>query len=500
MKKFLLFVCLTCSFNVVQAANLLEVFQQAQSSDPIFQQAVSQRLSTKQGVPISVAGLLPNIFLTANPSVSRTGVAGSNFEKTSPTSSGFINPRNNTQRAYSLTLTVNQTIFDFAQFSTVAGQVALSKGADATLNAALQDLMVRVASAYFAILLDEDTVRFNEATKIAFAKQLDQNLQQYKVGLKTLTDVYTAQASYDTAVANYIAAQTTLANDKENLRVLTGIHYDHLASLSENFPLISPQPTHMETWVKTSLEQNWSIKASRYNTENARQIIKQQFAGHLPTIDFQGTLNRSYDFNINSGPVFNERPGPGTATSREAALLINVPIFSGGGAVAHTNRAVYDYQVAQQQTEQTMRDTLNSTRQSYQNIVAGISKVAADKQAIKSTISSLEGLKEGYRVGTQTLVDVLNQQQKVLEAQTNYATDRYAFVNNILLLKQAAGTLCYDDLRAINTWLIEHDEKIIQEQESALIQQDTTVGAPTPENHEQTKPLKKPKTRKKHQR
>jgi outer membrane protein len=62
-------------------------------------------------------------------------------------------------------------------------------------------------------------------------------------------------------------------------------------------------------------------------------------------------------------------------------------------------------------------------------------------------------LEASYRVGTETLVDVLNQQQKVFQAQTQYATDRYAFVNNILALKQAAGTLSFDDLCAINAWL-----------------------------------------------
>ncbi|MBV9576869.1 MAG: TolC family protein, partial [Gammaproteobacteria bacterium] len=71
--------------------------------------------------------------------------------------------------------------------------------------------------------------------------------------------------------------------------------------------------------------------------------------------------------------------------------------------------------------------------------------------------SSLEGIKASYGVGTETLVDVLNQQQKLFQAQTQYASDRYAFVNNILALKQAAGTLSFDDLRAINAWLVDED-------------------------------------------
>jgi outer membrane protein len=279
--------------------------------------------------------------------------------------------------------------------------------------------------------------------------------QQYNVGLKTLTDVYTAKASYDSAVATHIGAQTTLANDRENLRVITGVYYTHLSILSDDFPLISPEPADVNEWVKIALIQNWSIKSSQYSASSAREVIKQQMAGNLPTLNLQAAASRQYVDSINKYNTFSERNGPGSTSERSLTLNLNVPIFEGGGVVAQTNKAKYDYQVAQQQLEQTIRNTVNTTRQSYNSLVAGISQINADKQAIKSSISSLQGLEASYRVGAETLVDVLNQQQNVLKAQTQYATDRYAFVNNILALKQAAGTLSFDDLRAINAWLVD---------------------------------------------
>lgn len=452
LSTMLLFMVL-CT--LAHATNLLEVYCQAQTSDPVFQQAIAQRLATQQGVPISVASLLPNIQFTATPQVSRVGYAGSQYQPVITNSTAFINPRNLTERTYTMNLTLTQTVFNFAQFSVVAQQVSLSKGADATLNAALQNLMIRVSTAYFAVLQDEDNLNYADASKVAYAEQLDQINQQYKVGLKTRTDVYTAQASYDSAVATYIAAENNLANDRENLRAITGIYYSHLATLSDDFPLITPQPRSMEAWVKTALMQNWTIKATQYNVAGARENINQQLAGHLPNMNVQTTFSKQVEDNINDYITFAERRGPGTISDRSIMLNLNVPIFAGGGVVAQTNQAKYQYQLAQQQLEQTIRQTVNTTRQSYLGIVAGISKIKADKEAIKSSISSLEGLEESYKVGTETLVDVLNQQQKVFQAQTTYATDRYAFVNNILALKQAAGTLSFDDLRAINAWLLE---------------------------------------------
>lgn len=455
IRHLFLFIILFCWQITAQAADLLEVYQQALCSDPIFQQAVAQRLSTKEGFPISLSAILPNINLVAYPSETRTGYAGTFFSATVPGLPNAFSPRNTTTAAYTLTLTATQTIFNFAQFSAAAAQYALSKGADATLNAALQNLMVRVSSAYLAVLQDEDALRYSESAKIAYAEQLDQVQQQYNVGLKTVTDVYTARASYDSAVANVIAAETTLTNDRENLRVITGIYYPYLKKLSDDFPLITPQPANVEEWVCISEAQNWSIKANKYNVQSARQVIKQQVAGHLPSVQLQAQIDRIYSNNINGYQSFNQRNGPGVRSDRIIGLNVNVPLVAGGGVIAATNQAIYNFQIAEQQLEQTLRQVINVTRQSYLGIILGKTQISADKQAIKSNISSLEGMEASYKVGTEILVNVLNQQQKLYQAQLQYAQDRYKFVNNILALKASAGTLSFDDLRAINVWLID---------------------------------------------
>ena len=365
----LLLIALTCMPFMAHAADLIDVYKQAQCSDPTFQQAVSQRLSTKEGVPISLSSLLPNLLLNFNPTIARQNFSGSNL--TTDFNGNTISPRDNTQRAYNLTLSLTQTVFDYAQIANLEGALATSKGADATLNSALQNLMIRVSKAYLAILENEDKLSYADATKVAYKEQLDQAQQQYDVGLKTITDVYTARARYDSAVADVIAKETDVTNSRENLRVITGKYYPDLSKLSERLPLISPHPTNIDSWVKTAIQQNWAIKTTQYSVENKLQNVHQQFAGHLPTMQLQGSLERQYQDNINGYQSFNQRNGPGTETSKTVGVNINFPIFSGGGVVAQTNQATYDFQVSQQQMEQTLRDTINQTRQSYLNVISG---------------------------------------------------------------------------------------------------------------------------------
>ncbi len=445
LKFFLLFFI--CCTPVWAAADLLQVLRQALVSDPTFQQAISQRLSTREGVPINLAGLLPSLSAS---------LAAPNYTKyaSSGPASGHLS---GTQKGYNLNLNLSQTVFDFGKFAGLASARDLAKSADATLSAATQNLMIRVASAYFAILRDQDNLVYIKSTRTAYAKQLDQITQEYKVGLKTITDVYTSRASYETSVANDIAAEATLATDKENLRAITGVLYPTLARLREDFPLISPQPANIDDWVTTAGQQNWSVKAAQYQAESYRNIIKQQFAGHLPNADVQLGYNNNYF--AASGNTFFQTNGSSQTHTSTASLNFNFPILAGGLVVAETDQAKYNYQVALQQLEFQLRSTLTQTRQNYLNVVAGISKVSADKQSIKSNIRSLQGMQAEYRVGTEILVNVLNQQQNVFNAQQQYAADRYAYVNNLLALKQAAGTLSEEDLAAINSWLSD-DAKI----------------------------------------
>ena len=134
-------------------------------------------------------------------------------------------------------------------------------------------------------------------------------------------------------------------------------------------------------------------------------------------------------------------------------MNLSIPLIKGGEVLALTRKAQYDYKVALEQLEQQLRNTLTQTRQNYLNVVSGISKIKADRKAIQSSKSSLNGMQAGYEVGTETLVNVLDQQQKVFLAQTQYTNDRLNYINSLLALKQAAGTLSIEDLKQLNTWL-----------------------------------------------
>lgn len=475
LKKILLISTLLSWHFTAHAADLLEVYQQALHSDPVFQQVVAQSLVTKDNVPISISYILPNISLFANPTITRYGLSGTEYRTGSIGNINFYDPRNLTQRTYTLDLSLKQPVFNYGLLENIYVQLENAKSACASLNAALQNLMIRVAKAYFAVLRDEEELTYTLASKRYYQFQSNQINDQYQAGMKNITDVYTAKAAYESSAAAYITAEKRLANDRENLRAITNVYYPHLSYLKDNFPVISPQPNNIERWVKTALMQNWSIKAAQYSLEAAKQNIKQQYAGHFPTISLETSFARNYTYNINRYASYIDNNGTGTITNKSIGFNIDIPIFEGGGVVSKTNQARHLYDQQTQILEESIRTTVTNTRQSFMNIVAGASQLKADKHVINAAVQSLQGTIDRYHSGIQTLLDVLNREEVLYDAQITYATDRYEFVNNVLLLKEAAGTLKFEDLRAINTWLTSNDSYHIQPFQDKLLRQNQTI-------------------------
>ena len=439
----LIFLLLSLGVNAPSfaATTLIDIYREALNSDPIFKQAYSTYMSNKEATPQAAASLLPS--LTTTGSLSRTS------NQNDPTA--FIDGYDTTYNSDTYTLLATQPLFNYQAWMNVQKAQNAVKQAEATFNAAAQDLIIRVAAAYLNVLQAKDTLRFTQAEKRANFRQLEQAEQRYKVGLDAITSVYEAQASYDSTVAQEIADQNNLINQFENLRKLTNRTYPSLADLeSRKLPLVSPQPSRVDVWVETALGQNFTLAASKFALAAAKKNIKIAQSGSYPTLDVQGSYT----------DLDNDDSTERTTTGQTSVASLNLtfPIVQGGLVLSQTRQAKYDYQTAAEQFEETYRETLVNTRTAYNNIIDGINQIKADRQAVKSSQNSVDSTEAQFKVGTRTMVDVLDAQQKLYQAQTQQATDQYNYINAILALKQSAGTLSVADLVEINAWLSQNGD------------------------------------------
>ena len=430
-------LCITLAFLVCKntvAADLVEVYQMAEASDPVYRQSVAAYEATLEAKPQARALLLPTVSLSAN-----TVTNDQNISTATGTSPGEVS-----FNSHGYSLDISQPVFRYDRYLSLQQADLQIQQAQAELDASLQDLIIRVAERYFEALAAVDNLNFVRAEKTSLGRQLEQAKQRFEVGLIAITDVHEAQAGYDQSVANEILAENLIDNTHEGLREVTGNYITDLASLGDTMPLVTPQPDVIEEWTQVSQQQNLQVIAAKSQLENARQEIKIQQSGHLPTLDI--VANKGYS---SSGGRF----GGAQIHSTAIGLELNVPLFEGGLVNSRTREAHSLYNQVFQQLEEAYRAAQRQTREAYLGVISGISQVKALTQSVISSESALEATQAGFEVGTRTTVDVVASQRALLQSKRDYARARYDYILNTLRLKQAAGTLTPEDLHKINSWL-----------------------------------------------
>ena len=431
-------LAVTC---VSRADDLVSVFSMALDSDPQYQAAVASHEAALEIVPQSLALLLPDINLRADVSRNRFH----NRNDPTPTADDPDPKKTNyyTNRTYSALL--RQSVYHRDRFIALEQADSRVAQADAQLESAYQDLIIRVARRYFVVLGAMDNLEFVKADKAAIARTLYQAKQRFEVGLAAITDVHEAQARYDTAVSEEISAERLLDDAKEALRELTGETPGVLEILREVIPLAEPQPTAKELWVETATEQNPLLLASRAATQAARQDIEIARSGHFPTIDL--TLEHAHRNNNFGGLV------PLKRNDSAIGLEVVLPVYQGGLVSSQTRESRSLYSQTQQDQVRIFREVERQARDSYRGVISEISRVKALKQAVISSEKALEASEAGFEVGTRTIIDVLDSQRDLLSVRRDHARSRYDYLLNTLSLKQAAGILEEPDLVQINDLL-----------------------------------------------
>jgi outer membrane protein len=418
------------------AEDLIQVFRDAQRYDATFSAARNSLAAGRERLPQGRALLLPTLNLSASATRSRIDLNSYN----EPVSPSFI--RNPDATGYTLTLT--QPIFraqNLMQYEQSEYQV---RQAEATFGQAAQDLIVRVAQAYFDVLGQYDTLVLVRAQKAATSEQLAQAKRNFEVGTATITDTHEAQARYDLINAQEIAALNDLQARRRQLQLISGKEYTELKQLRGDVRLSPPNPENPDTWADLAEKQSYTVLIQDAAAQVAALEAKRATAGHMPTLDFVATYGQTNQTSTLTNPVGND------TYSSSVGVQLSLPIFQGGSVTSREREAAAQYQKARDDLDNAKRTAVLTARQLYLSTLNGITQVGALEQAKVSSQSALDSNKLGYEVGIRINIDVLNAQQQLYSTERDLALARYNTILNNLKLKQAAGTLREEDLEEVN--------------------------------------------------
>ena len=410
------------------ATNLTDAYRDALAYDA---QYASARAAWQAGQEKSVqgrAGLLPQVNVTGN---ARHNEVETDFGDTDYSSN-------------SIGVNAAQPLFrmqNIVQYEQSKNQVKI---AEMQFKVAGQDLILRVAQAYFDVLQSQDNIAFINAQKAAIAEQLAAAKRNFEVGTATITDTHEAQARYDLAVAQEIAEQNTLNIRLRALEKLIGKPPGALDSLAEPARFKAESGT-IDDWANRAAEGNLQAEIQRIAKAIADQEVQRNRAGHYPTLD--AVAGYSVNNNLSAGMARYD------ANVANIGLELNLPIYQGGLTSSRVREAVANQEKARQDLENATREASLQARQAWLNVNSGAARVQALQQALVSTKAQLDSTKLGLDVGVRTNLDVLDAEQQVLSARRDLAGARYAYLLSGLSLKAAVGTLSPADLAEIDQHL-----------------------------------------------
>ncbi|MGQ3051617.1 MAG: TolC family outer membrane protein [Roseateles sp.] len=324
--------------------------------------------------------------------------------------------------------------------------------AQSDLEAAEQDLIVRLATAYFDVLAAKDALTTSQANKAGISEQLASAKRNFEVGTATITDTREAQARYDLAVAQELAAENDLRVKRVTLDQFVGRVGVEPKGLAVPVALPALPSSNIDTWVATADEQHPGVRRARLGLEIAQLDTQIARAGERPTLDASATLGGQNVHNNLNG-IAAAQSGAGTGKNASIGLTLSYPLYTGGLTQNRIRETLVLEEKARNDLDFARRAVAEGTRRYFYLVQSQKAQVSAFEAAESSTKLALEATQLGYKVGVRVNLDVLNAQTQLYSTQRDLAKARYDVVVNSLRLRQASGQLRPEDVAAANSLL-----------------------------------------------
>lgn len=413
-----------------QAEDLFTVYQHAKESDPRISVAEAGYLATLEKGPQALAASQAQVTLTGRASYS----AGLNWAETSKSNSSTVSG--------SYTLSLSKPLYRLrVKESIIQANILIAQSEEALL-AEQQNLISRVAEAYFTYLQARDAADLSRAEADAIDRQNKQIAAYFEAGRSAITDVKESQARNAEAQSNVIVADQNVEIALEGLYSLTGRDYKILRGASAQTPLVVPKPNDIKAWANQAANKNKQVLSAQYGVDIAQKTVDIARADKKPTADL--FANHSTSLSMAKMGVDNQ------SIDTSVGVQFNMSLYDAGKTDAAVREARYNFHKAIQTVEVQRRAAVRQTRTYFLNIKTGQAQITALKRSLQSSQTAAKATQEGFQAGTRTAVDVILSLRETYRAQRSHASARYDFLLNTIRLKQSAGTLNERDLQALS--------------------------------------------------
>ena len=403
-----------------QTQTLEQALALAYERNPSLQAARAHLRATDEAVPLAQSGW--------RPSVDGTAEIGRMHQSIKNMGSADMTPRD-------MGITVTQPVFrGFRTVASVDSAKARVMAERASLQDAEQQLLLDAAKAYLDVVQGQAVVKLTRGNEEVLKQQLDQTQQRLDVGEVTKTDVSQSEARLNVAMASRLQAEGELDNARATFARLMG---DMPGSL-EQPSLVLTEPKTLEEAIEIAKNNNPAIVASTYNHDAAKSDVTAQQGSLLPEVNVVGSASRGWDQSIQ----MQNRQDSSAIMAR-----VTVPLYRGGADYAKTRAARETVVQRRQELEDARLKAREGAIRAWQNLTTARAAIKAHEAGVRATEMALAGVREESKVGTRTILDILNAEQERLNAQVNLVKVQHDEALAILQVKAAVGRLTAQELK-----------------------------------------------------
>ena len=428
------------SWSQTASMNIKQVYQAALEQDASIRASRAAADAGRERLPQARAGLLPQISATASRN-------NNNLDSTSPNLLGNPVTTNDQYFSDSKTLQLRQPVMNMQRWLQFEQAKSLVEESEATLDRDLQNLVVRVAGAYFEFLMADEQLELVLAQKKMYTALVDAAKKGLAAGSGTRTDIDDAQARLDMASAQELEARQNQDQTRRQLEVLINQPVGSVAKLNvAALKLVGPLPANLDEWTQKAEKNSPEMKAMQARLDAARREVSKSQAGHLPTLDAVAQWSNSGSENITR---INSR-----YENKSIGLQLNVPLFSGGYVNSTIRQAVAEQTRAEESLEALRRDLGVRVHREYRGVSEGVMRVRALEQAARSAEQMMKSTQMSLKAGARTQLDVLNAQQQYTLALRDLAQARFVYLMSKVKLAALAGDDAVASVDEVNASLV----------------------------------------------
>jgi outer membrane protein, protease secretion system len=429
-----------CAVSPAWAIDLAEAYRLALVQDATIRASRAAADAGRERLPQARAQFLPNISISSSRNRNDLDTTAPDVRGIESTSRDLYNSANDT-------LTIRQPIFRkqlAAQYRQAQAQV---EDANANLERDEQNLVMRVAQAYFEALHADEQLLLVGLQKTAYTAQVDAARKGFAAGSGTRTDIDEAQARLDLAIAQELEARQGVDLTRRRLQVIINQPITQpLAPVDvRKIQLTPPSPVNVEDWTLLAETASPEIQSAKAQVEAARAEVDKARAGHYPTLDAVAQLSRSNSENVTR---LSSR-----FTNKQIGVQLSIPIFQGGYVNSQVREALANLERGENKLEELRRDLGVRVHDQYRGVAQGVLKVRAFEQAVRSNEQLAISSRRSFEAGARTRIDILNAEQQAGEARRDLAQARFQYLLARVRLKALAGGFKAENIDEINGWL-----------------------------------------------